>query len=421
MRFVRRAFTGCLIAGAAIAIAACGSSSSSSSGTAGAGGSNAIDIYSDLPLKQAVSAQSIPTVNGEKLALAEAGYKAGKWKINFISMDDATATSPTAYDLNVCQSDARRAATDPKAVYLVGTFNSGCAEVELPILNQAGVAMVSPANTYVGLTTNDPGSAPGEPQKYYPTGKRTYLRIVPRDSVQGVSGLAAMKDAGCTRVGVANDKTPYGAGLAQQVVLNQKSFGITVTGNTALDPSAPNYRGYATTLKSQGVNCVYTGFNPNGEVELIKDVEAAIPSAKVFGGDGVCSAAITNPSKGGIPASVGPHFFCTVATRGLFSYPGGKTFAKAYSAKYGVAQTAIDPYAIYGYTDMKLALDTIAKLGSNGNSKSAVVAALFATKNYNSPIGTFSFDSNGDTTTKTYGLYKVGSDHNPTYEKSIQG
>src|SRR5205807_1662455 len=172
-----------LAGGVVVALAACGSSSSSSSSSGGAApsGSNVIDVYSSLPLKGAVSAQTLPTVNGIKLALAQAGGKAGQWKINYISLDDSTATSPTNYDLNVCQADARKAATDSKAVYYIGEFNSGCSEDVIPILNQAGVPEVSPANTYVGLTTNDPGSAPGEPQKYYPAGTRNYLRIVPRD------------------------------------------------------------------------------------------------------------------------------------------------------------------------------------------------------------------------------------------------
>jgi branched-chain amino acid transport system substrate-binding protein len=323
--------------------------------------------------------------------------------------------------LNVCQADARKAATDPKAVYWVGPFNSGCAKVEIPILNQAGVPMVSPANTYVGLTTNDPGSASGEPQLYYPTGKRNYLRIVPRDSIQGVAGLVAMKGAGCTRVAVANDKTPYGAGLATQVVLHAKSYGLTTTGNTPLDPTAPNYRAYAASVKASGANCLYTGFNPPGEVELVKDFHAAVPTGKIFGGDGVCSGGETNPSKGGFPASIAPLFFCTQAAQGLLTYPGGKTFAAAYSAKYGVSTSAIDPYGIYGYEAMKLGLDTIASLGPKGNDKASVLAALFAVKNRAGAIGTYGFDANGDTTLKTYGLYGVGSDGNPKFLKSITG
>jgi branched-chain amino acid transport system substrate-binding protein len=416
----RYVITGCVMVGAVVALAACGSSSKSSSsagGGASSGGGNTINVYSDLPLKQAVSAQSIPALNGEKLALKQAGYKAGQWKVNFVSLDDSTATSPTAYDLNVCQSDARKAATDPKAVYLVGPFNSGCAEVEIPITNQAGLAQNSPANTYPGLTTNDPGTSPGEPQKYYPTGKRTYLRIVPRDTIQGQAGLVAMKQLGCTRVAVADDKTPYGVGLATQLKLHGPQNGITVTSVTPVDPTSPNFRAYASTVKSQGADCVYTAFNPTGEVELVKDINAAIPTAKIFGGDGVCSGAETNPAKGGFPKAIGPLFHCTVATQGLSAYPGGRSFLAAYKAAYGDANP--DPYSIYGYEAMKLGLDTIAKLGPKGNDKAAVLAALFATKDYHGAIGTYGFDTNGDTTIKTYGLYKVGADGNPEYVKGV--
>ena len=420
MRLSNRAFAVCLVAVAALAIAACGSSKkSSSSSSSGGGGSKVIDIYSSLPLTGAVSAQTIPTLNGEKLALSQAGGKAGQFTVKFTSLNDATATSPTNYDLNVCASDARQAASDPKAVFFIGAFNSGCSEVIIPILNQAGIAEVSPANTYVGLTTNLPGSAPGEPQKYYPTGVRNYVRIVPNDSVQGQAGLEAMKQAGCTRVAVANDKTPYGAGLAQQIVLHQKAYGITVTGNTPLDPTAPNYRAYASSVKAQGANCVYTGFDPPGEVELVKDINGAIPTAKIFGGDGVCSGGETNPKQGGFPKSIAPLFFCTVATQDLLAYPGGRQFLALYKAKYGVSNP--DPYAIYGYEAMKLGLDTIASLGANGANKADVIKALFAITSRNSVIGTYGFDKNGDTTLKTYGLYKVGSDGNPAFDKTITG
>jgi len=421
-----KGLTGVLVLSSVLALAACGSSKSSSTtssaGAASSGSSSSssgktIDIYSDLPLTGAVTAQTVPALNGEKLALKQAGDKAGQWTVNFISLNDATATSPTNYDLPTCQQNARKAATDAKAVYMIGPFNSGCAEVEIPITNEAGLAQVSPANTYPGLTTNDPGTSSGEPGKYYPTGKRTYLRIVPRDTIQGQAGLVAMKQEGCSRVAVADDKTPYGVGLATQVQLHGKDYGITVTGVTPLDPTSPNFRSYASTIKSQGANCVYTAFNPPGEVELVKDINSAVPTAKIFGGDGVCSGGETNPKMGGFPASIAPLFFCTVATQGLTTYPGGRAFLAAYKSAYGVADP--DPYSIYGYEDMQLALRTIAKLGAQGDSKSAVVAALFATKDYHGTIGTYGFDANGDTTLKSYGLYKVGSDGNPLFFKTI--
>ena len=421
MRVTSKALAGWLFAGAgAMAIAACGSSGSSTTNSSGSSSSSSktIDIYSSLPLQGAVNVQTIPVVNGIKLALSQFGGKAGQWTVHYISLDDSTATSAaTTCDVTQSAANARTAASDAKTVLYIGEFNSGCSKVTIPILNQAGVPQISPANTYVGLTTNDPGSAPGEPQKYYPTTQRTFLRIVPRDSIQAAAGLVAMKQAGCSRVAVANDKTAYGAGLATQVQLKAKAQGITATGDTALDPTSPNFRAYASSIKGQGVNCVYTGFNPTGEVELAKDINAAIPTAKIFGGDGVCTSAVTNPAKGGFPKTIAPLFFCTQPALDLSAYPGGTAFLAAYKAKYGGASP--EPYSIYGYEAMKLGLDTIKSVGASGNSKSAVLKALFSTTNRSSVLGTYGFDKNGDTTLKSYGLYKVGPDGSPAFLKTL--
>src|SRR5689334_21912269 len=408
---------------AAIALAAVGCSSNSSSSPSGtasgsaAAGGNTVDIYSSLPMQGASSAQTIPLVNGIKLALAQAGNKAGQWTVNYQVLDDSTAAAGK-WDPGQTAANARKVASDSKAVFYIGEFNSGASKVSIPILNTAGMPQVSPANTYVGLTTSLPGSAPGEPQKYYPTGKRTYLRIVPIDNIQGAAGLIAMKNAGCTKVAVANDKEAYGAGLAQLLELEKGFYGVTITSNTGIDPTAPNFRSYASTIKGQGANCFFfAGITANGAVPITKDVHSAIPTAKVFGADGVCSDSYTNAAKGGVPASLDPLTQCTVATLDLAAYPGGKDFLAAYKAKYGVANP--DPYAIYGYEVMKLGLDTVKSLGAKGNSKADVLKALFATKDRQSVLGTYGFNSNGDTTLKSYGLYKVGSDGEPVFFKTL--
>jgi branched-chain amino acid transport system substrate-binding protein len=409
--------TSCLAAAAVLSLAACGSSSKSSTSSSSGGGGNTVDVYSSLPLQGASTAQTDPMVNGMKLALEQAGGKAGSLTVNYTSLDDSTAAAGK-WDPAQCAANARKVAQDSKAVFYMGEFNSGCSEVSIPILNQAGVSQVSPANTYVGLTTNEPGSAPGEPQKYYPSGTRTYLRIVPRDSIQAAADLVAMKEAGCTRVAVANDKEAYGAGLAALIELEKGFYGVTVTSNTGIDPTAPNFRSYAATIKGEGADCFFfAGIVSNGAVQITKDVNAAIPAAKIFGGDGVCTSTYTNSKEGGVPASIDPLMECTVATQDLSAYPGGATFLAAYKAKYGVSNP--DPYAIYGYEDMKLGLETIASLGAKGTEKSAVREALFAIRSRNSVLGTYGFDANGDTTLKAYGLYKVGSDGSPKFFKTI--
>ena len=413
---MRRTTAIAALAAVALATAACSNSPSSNRLTSSRGG-NTIDIYSSLPLQGASTAQTSPMVNGIKLALDQAGGKAGRWTVNYQSLDDSTAAAGK-WDPGQTAANARKAASDPKAVYYIGEFNSGASEVSIPILNQAGIPQVSPANTYVGLTTNLPGSAPGEPQKYYPTGVRTYLRIVPIDSIQAAADLMAMKKAGCTKVAVANDKEAYGAGLATLLELEKRSYGVTITSNTGIDPTAPNFRSYASTISGQGADCFFfAGIVSNGAVQITKDVHSAIPTAKVFGGDGVCTDSYTSAAKGGVPASLYPLTECTVATQDLAAYPGGKAFLAAYKAKYGISNP--DPYAIYGYEAMKLGLDTIKKLGAQGNNKSAVLKALFSITARQSVLGTYGFNKDGDTTLKSYGLYKVGSNGEPVFSKTL--
>ena len=303
--------------------------------------------------------------------------------------------------------------------YYIGEFNSGCAEVSIPILNEAGVPQVSPANTYVGLTTNEPGSAPGEPQKYYPKGDRTYLRIVPRDTIQAAAGLITMKKDGCTKVAVANDKEAYGTGLAALLELQKGKYGVNIVSNTGIDPTQPNFRSYASTIKGQGADCFYfAGIVSNGAVQITKDVNAAIPSAKIYGGDGVCTSSYTAASQHGVPASIDPKIQCTVATLDLPTYPGGKDFLAAYKKAYGSSNP--DPYAIYGYeVDEARARHDLGSSVPRATTRPPCSKALFAIKARHSVLGTYGFDANGDTTLKSYGLYKVDKNGDPLFERTV--
>jgi branched-chain amino acid transport system substrate-binding protein len=419
VELVARRNAGIFLVGALLTLAGCGSSSNTTStkSSTPSSSSKTVDIYSSLPLTGASTAQTIPMVDGIKLALSQAGGKAGPWTVNYTSLNDATAAAGE-WDPTQTAADARKAAADSRTIYYIGEFNSGASEVSIPILNEAGIPQVSPANTYVGLTTDLPGSAPGEPGKYYPTGVRTYLRIVPIDSIQAAADLIAMKQAGCTRVAVANDKEAYGAGLARLLELEKGYYGVDIVSNTGIDPKAPNFRSYAATIKGEGADCFeFAGIVSNGGVQITKDVNAALPKAKIFGPDGMCTNTWTDAKDGGVPASIDPLIECTVATQDLSAYPGGKTFLAAFTKAYGISNP--DPYAIYGYEVMKLGLNTIASLGPKGDSKSAVLKALFAIKARNSVLGTYGFDKNGDPTLKSYGLYKVGPTGDPVFDKTI--
>jgi branched-chain amino acid transport system substrate-binding protein len=417
------AASGCLAAALALGVAACGSSNddnSPSSGSKPASGGGAaaktLTVYSSLPLQGASRIQTEAVNNGAKLALEQSGGKVGNFTIKFSPLDDSTAQAGN-WTPEAESGNARKAAQDSSTAFYLGTFNSGAAAIAIPILNQAGVPMISPANTAVGLTTNQPGSNPGEPDKYYPTGKRNYTRIVPKDTIQGAALVTLMKQDGCTKVQLTNDKEVYGAGLGKNVELAAKTAGLTIISNEAIDKNAANYRSLAAKSKAAGADCfLYTGITANNAVQLYKDFAAALPAAKLYGPDGVAESGFANPKDGGIPTSLDSRVKVTVATLSPDQYPpDGQAFFKDYTAKYGEANP--DPYAIYGYEAMKLGLDAIAR--SKTGDKADIIKALFSTKDRQSVLGTYSIDQNGDTTLTDYGVYAI-KDGNLAFDQTIK-
>jgi branched-chain amino acid transport system substrate-binding protein len=417
---MHKVLAGGLLTLAMAALSACGGSSGATSAGASnaavSGGGKVVDIYSSLPMRGPLAAETLAMANGIRLALAQAGGRAGPFTVQFTPLDDSTG--PAGWDASQTAANARKAAADPRAVYYLGEFDDGASEVSMPILNQAGIPQVSPANTDVGLTTGQAGKASDGTDPFAPTGTRTYLRIVPIDSVQAAAILLVMKQAGCSRVAVASDQEPYGVSLAKLVELDKRAAGVDVVNDTGVDLTAAGLRRYTVMVKSLHPDCfLLSGIASRDAVRLTEDVHAALPRARLFGPGGMCVSAWTNPRDGGVPAGIDPLIECTAVTRGLRAYPGGKAFQAAYRAAYGVADPS--PYSILGYEAMKLGLSTIAGLGSEGDSKSAVLRALFSTTDHHSVLGTYGFDKYGDTTLRSYGLYRVGPNGNPVFVKTI--
>jgi branched-chain amino acid transport system substrate-binding protein len=397
-----------------LGVAACGDEGDPAepSGTAEA---KAVTIYSSYPLQGAGRAQSIAAVNGAKLALEQAGGKAGDVTVTYTPLDDATAQAAN-WTPEQTSANARKAAQDESTALYLGEFNSGATAVSLPILNEAGIAQISPSNTAVGLTSDEPGANPGEPDKYYPTGQRTFARIVPKDTIQGAALATLMKEDGCTSVQLLNDKEVYGAGLARNIESSAKAQGLTITSNESTDKNAANYRSLAQKAKGAGADCmVFSGITANNAVQVFKDFAAALPDAKLYGPDGVADSGFAGKEEG-IPAEVAARTKVTIATLSPDQYPPeGQEFFASYTEKYGEENP--DPYAIYGYETMALALDAITR--SKTGEKADIVKALFETKDRASVLGAYSIDANGDTTLTDYGIYAI-KDGELEFDKTIK-
>src|ERR687897_3500685 len=357
----------CLLGAFALGMTACGDDDDDGGGGGGAeggGGGGTANVYSSLPLQGASRPQTTAMVDGIKLALDQAGGKAGDTTIKYTSLDDSTAQAGT-WTPEATGANARKVAGDDAAIAYIGEFNSGGSAVSIPILNEVPIAQVSPANTSLGLTSDEPGADKGEPDKYYPTGERHYLRIVPKDTIQGAALATVMKKDGCTTAYILNDKEVYGAGLARNVESAAKTQGLEVAGNEGIDPKAPNFRSQASKIKDSGADCfVFSGITANGAVQLYKDVASALPEAKLFGPDGVAESGFSDPKEGGIPENVASRVLVTVATLSPDEYPPeGQKFFEDFEKTYG--EDNPDPYAIYGYEAMQLVLDALERAGTS--------------------------------------------------------
>jgi branched-chain amino acid transport system substrate-binding protein len=409
----------CLFGALALGVSACGDDDDDGGGGGGVAEGDTLTIYSSLPRQGASRVQAIPIEQGAALALKERGGKAGNFNIKYVRLDDATAAAGK-WDPVPTSANARRAAQDESTIAYLGEYNSGASAISIPILNEGGIPQVSPANTAVGLTKEEPGTEPGEPDKYYPTGARTYLRVVPRDTIQGAALATLMNDEGCKSVYIVNDKEVYGAGLAKNIENSANEIGLEVLGNDGFDPKAANYRSLASKIADENPDCIADSqvVETNG-VQVAKDLAAANPDAKLFGPDGLAISSFADPEQGGIPASDAPRWIVTVATLSPDEYPPeGRKFFEDFKKEYDVEKDP-DPYAIYGYESMSLVLDAIERAGAEGNNRERVLEELYNTENRKSVIGTYSIDDTGDSTITDYGAYKI-ENGTLTYYKTIK-
>ncbi len=376
-----------------------GAAAATAAPAAGGGEGGTIKIVSSLPRTGSSKGQSDTVVNAIKQRLEQDNNQAcnGQFKIVYEDMDDATAAAGK-WDPTQEANNANKAAADADVMVYIGTFNSGAAKVSIPILNQAGLVMISPANTYPGLTKPNSGEA-GEPEKYYPNGKRNYTRVVPADDLQGSAAANWAKELGVTSVYILHDTETYGKGLADVFRAKAKENGLAEKGYEGIDKKAQDYKALGTKIKDSNPDMVYFGgITQNNAGLLVKDLRAAGFAGKFMGPDGIYEDAFIEAAGeaaegvyvtfGGVPPS---------------KLTGkGKEWFDAYVAKFG---SQPEGYASYGYESANVALAAINKVCKK--DRAAILDAVFATKDFDGVTGKFSIDANGDTSSTAMSGFQI--------------
>jgi branched-chain amino acid transport system substrate-binding protein len=351
-------------------------------------------IVSDLPLQGSSRTQTIQIVGAIRYLLDQREWKAGDHKIAFQSCDDATAQAGK-WESGKCSQNANSYAGNDKLIGVIGTFNSGCAAIEIPVLNQApdgGIAMMSPANTFVCLTEGGPGCEDTEPDKYYPTGNRNYARVVPHDAYQGAAMAEFAQSQGIKNIYILNDKEAYGLGVATNFRNAVEHLGIKVAGFEAWDPKASSYEGLFRKIGGTGADAVFLGglIDENG-AKVIKDKVAVLGpnngKVKLLAPDGFTAQQTIDEA-----GEASRDMLMSVAGVPIDQFTGaGAEFAAAFKPTLGGKE--IDPYAIYGAQAAQVLFDAIA---ASDGSRASVIEQLFAVKVVDGFLGSFEINENGD-------------------------
>jgi branched-chain amino acid transport system substrate-binding protein len=213
-----------------------------------------------------------------------------------------------------------------------------------------------------------------------------------------------MQDRGCRRLALIDDREDYGRAITVWTRRYARRAGLEVVARRSIDPTARSYRRLTAGLRRRRANCVaYGGITANNAVQLFRDLARSLPRAGLFGSDGIAESGFADPREGGVPARVGRRVRITVGTLAPSAYPAqGQDFFRRYAERYRDPNP--DPYAIYGYESMRLVLDAVAAAGSD---RRAVIDWLSNMPTRAGAVGTYRFDRFGDTTLRTYGLYRV--------------
>jgi len=361
-----------------------------------------IRIYASWPMQGAMIPEGKAMLNAANMAIDEVNSVVAGYKIELVFLDDASPTTGS-WDGTVEANNAQKAIADDLALVYFGTYNSGAAKVSMPLTNEAGMAQITPANSYPGLTKK--GYGPGEPDIYRPTGRVNYFRTFGADDFQGASGAAWAKCMGFKRVYVLDDRQLYGKGIADVFESHAKKIGLTVVAHDGIESVNIDFRALLTKVKASRADLVYFGgLVDSGGPQIAQQMSALglfRAGVKLLSVDAMYSDAVPQAVS---PKKLNNNLYVTFPSPALDKLPTavGKNFFKNYKTKYGT-----DPigWSIYSYNGMLVVLDAIKRAApkldtaaSVMEKRLAVLDAMQATKDLDGVSGKITFDENGDPT-----------------------
>jgi branched-chain amino acid transport system substrate-binding protein len=381
-------------------------------------GDSDVLVVSDFPLQGGIRITATQMAQAIAFALRERNFRAGRFRVAYQSCDDSIARTGL-FDEAKCAANARAYAESPDVVGVIGTLNSPCAVAALPTLNtveDGPLGMVSPLNSFVGLTRTGPGVDPTLPAALYPTGRRNYVRVYPTDDLQGAALALLARERRNEKVFVLDDGEPgYGALMATGFETAARRLGLDVRGRESWDPQANDYAGLANRVARSGATAVFVGgLLDTNAARVVKDLRSRLGrSVDVMGPDGLTPLSLLVEQAG--EAAIGTY----VSLAGVVAErlpAGGARWVERFRRTQAGAE--VEPSAVYAAQAAEVLLDAIAR--SDG-TRTSVVDELFRTKVRGGLLGSFGFDDNGDITESPVTILRVRSGGTSKTIESTEG
>ena len=362
-------------------------------------------VASDLPLRGQFRAGTRGTAAAIELVLKQHGFTAGRYALGYRSCDDSTEQSGS-FDRRTCAANANAYARAEKLVAVIGTYNSDCAMIEIPILNRAPgepVGMISPSNTYAGLTRQGmpaPWGYRDEPTVFYPTGTRNYVRLPPLDDTLGTAQAVLAKQLHLRSVYILDDGSVFWRSLLiDPFRYAARRLGVPIAGQARFQMNAPVDTGLLDDIERSGAEGVVLTGDPFGTVGLLKALRARFADRlKILADFYYAAGPETLEATGG--AARGLYVATSdVARTDIGLTPKGRRFMEAYGQ-----EVELGGFVLEAAQATELVVQAIAR--SDG-TRASVLRELKASRVKNGLLGSFRFDHNGDLTPATVAIVRI--------------
>jgi len=369
-----------------------------------------IKLYSSWPLTGSMERTGTDAVSAVQLCLEDFGGAAGGFALEYEALDDGVAANNGGWEPGKETEDANRAINDPDCMVYMATYNSGASKISIPLTNAAGLVQVTYAATYPGLTKAvEGGTEPGEPDVYYPTGKRNYARVCPADDIQGAAQANwAFNEAGRKAAYVLHDNSLYGKGVAAVFQNQFMANGGEVLGFEGFDPDASDYQSLMTSIANAGPDLVVCGATvENNAAKVLQDMRSVMGEEVIFlGSDGLNNTPFV---EGAGDAAEGAYLTFGGLTPDKVLEQGGPgaDYVTRMLARQGYSTASdLDSYAVYAYETAVLVIQTIDKVAAK--DRAMILDTLLATEGFTSLLGgQWSFNDTYDREPPVIGLAQV--------------